>query len=112
MAFAETLYGNIEFLQSFYDALGPSGVLVMQLGQSPNVRDPDETYSKHKNRAAVLRLLESVGFRSIHTYEEVSILRMQGIATPQTFHPTLINSYPCFLAVFRVTVDSVMLGPS
>jgi spermidine synthase len=68
--FAEALYDNIAFMKSFYDSLSKSGVLVMQLGQSPNVRDPDETQSKHKNRSKVMRLLEDVGFKSIHTYEE------------------------------------------
>lgn len=73
--FAEALYGNIAFMKSFYDSLGKSGILVMQLGQSPNVKDADETHSKHKNRSKVMRLLEDVGFRSIHTYEEVSFSR-------------------------------------
>ena len=45
---------------------------MMQLGESPNLEDPDESYSKHKNRVAVMKLLEKVGFESIHTYEEVS----------------------------------------
>jgi hypothetical protein len=62
--FAEALYDNIAFMKSFYDSLSKSGVLVMQLGQSPNVRDPDETQSKHKNRSKVMRLLEDVGFKS------------------------------------------------
>jgi len=59
-------------MQSFYNALGPRGVLVMQLGESPDFTDPDETYSKHKNRVSVMKLLEKTGFESVHTYEEVS----------------------------------------
>lgn len=58
-------------MKSFYNALGPRGIIVMQLGESPNLLDPAETYSRHKNRVAVRNLLEKVGFESIHTYEEV-----------------------------------------
>lgn len=59
-------------MQSFYNALDDNGVLVMQLGEAPEVTDPDETYSRHKNRVSVMKLLEQVGFAGIHTYEEVS----------------------------------------
>jgi len=33
----------------------------------------DETYSKFKNRAATMRLLEDLRCDSIHTYEEVGL---------------------------------------
>lgn len=71
--FAQALYTDATFMKAFYDSLGESGVLVMQLGESPRSWDPDETYSRHKNRVAVMNLLDEVGFESIHVYEEVSI---------------------------------------
>lgn len=77
--FAEALYGNVAVMQSFYNSLGSNGILIMQLGESPNVWDPDETYSKHKNRVAVMELLETVGFKSVHAYEEVSHSRQPDV---------------------------------
>ena len=58
-------------MQSFYNSLSKNGVIVMQLGESPEIRNADETFSKHRNRVATTRLLEKAGFESIHTYEEV-----------------------------------------
>jgi spermidine synthase len=59
-------------MKAFYNSLSDDGILVMQLGESPEWFSPDETHSTNKNRAAATRLLESVGFESIHAYEEVS----------------------------------------
>jgi spermidine synthase len=69
--FAEALYSNVTFIESFYNALSKNGILVMQLGESSDIWKPDETYSKHKNRVATTKLLEKVGFESVHAYEEV-----------------------------------------
>ena len=69
--FAKALYSNVTFMQSFYNSLSDDGILVMQLGESADLDDPDETYSKYKNRVAAVKLLEHVGFESIHAYEEV-----------------------------------------
>jgi hypothetical protein len=71
--FAKALYGNDAVMKTFYKALSDDGILVMQLGESPNEFNPDETHSKFKNRAATTTLLESAGFESIHVYEEVSV---------------------------------------
>lgn len=59
-------------MQSFYNSLSDDGVLVIQLGESPDWRESDETKSGGFNRVAALNLLEKVGFESIHVYEEVS----------------------------------------
>lgn len=60
-------------MKSFYNSLSDNGVLVMELGESPDTRDPDEMKSGDNNRVAALNLLERVGFESIHAFEEVSI---------------------------------------
>ena len=60
-------------MKSFYNSLSDNGVLVMELGESPDSRDPGEMNSGDKNRVAALNLLERVGFESIHVFEEVSI---------------------------------------
>lgn len=71
-AYAEALYSNVTFMQSFFNSLSDDGVLVTQLGESPDTWDPDEMKSGDMNRVAALNLLETVGFESIHAYEEVS----------------------------------------
>lgn len=70
--FAKALYSNNKFMQAFFDALSDDGILVMQLGEAPYFGSPDETFSRFKNRLATTRLLEDIGFQSIHAYEEVS----------------------------------------
>lgn len=70
--FSKALYSNMIFMEAFYNALSDDGILVMQLGASPEVWNADETHSKFRNRAATIKLLEKVGFESIHAYEEVS----------------------------------------
>jgi hypothetical protein len=68
--FARALYGNEQFMRAFYNSLSEDGIVVMQLGQAPTFDLPDETHSKFRNRAATIRLLEDLGFGSIHEYEE------------------------------------------
>lgn len=70
--FAQALYGNDKFMRAFFNSLSDDGILVMQLGEAPKPGSPDETYSKFKNRATTTKLLASLGFESIHAYEEVS----------------------------------------
>ena len=69
--FAEALYGNDKFMRAFFNSLSDDGILVMQLGEAPTLNSPDETHSKFKNRERTTRLLEKLGFQSIHAYEEV-----------------------------------------
>lgn len=71
--FAKVLYGNDAVMQSFYDSLSDHGILVMQLGESADANDADESHTAAKNRAATTELLTRVGFESIHAYEEVSV---------------------------------------
>jgi hypothetical protein len=71
--FTKALYGNDAVMKTFYKALSDDGILVMQLGESPNEFNPSEIHSRFKNRAATTSLLERAGFESIHVYEEVSL---------------------------------------
>ena len=70
--YAEAFYSNVTFMQSFYNSLSDDGVLVLQLGESPEAWAAGELLSGDKNRVAALSLLETVGFESIHVFEEVS----------------------------------------
>ena len=71
-AYADALYSNVTYMQSFYNSLSDDGILVMQLGESPESYGPDEMSFGDNNRVAAISLLETVGFESIHVYEEVS----------------------------------------
>jgi hypothetical protein len=76
-------------VKSFYNSLSDNGILVMELGESPDSRDPDEMKSGDKNRVVALNLLESAGFESIHAFEEVSKFRIASIQSHlagDTFH--------------------------
>jgi hypothetical protein len=72
--FSRALYSNDAAIKVLYNSLSDEGILVMQLGKSPEWFSPDETHSENKNRTAAIRLLERVGFESIQAYEEVSDL--------------------------------------
>jgi len=68
--FAEALYNNDAFTQSLYNALTDDGIVVMQLGVTPDLEDTADQYSKSKNRAKLTNGLSIIGFDSLHAYEE------------------------------------------
>jgi spermidine synthase len=70
--FADVLYNNDVFTQALYQALSDNGVIVMQLGVTPDLEDITDIYTKSKNRAKLTYGLESAGFESMHAYEEVN----------------------------------------
>ncbi len=70
--FAEALYNNDAFTQSLYNALTDDGIVVMQLGVTPDLEDTADQYSKSKNRAKLTNGLSIIGFDSLHAYEEVN----------------------------------------
>lgn len=68
--FADALYNNDKFLTTLHTALADDGVLVIQVGASPDIDEPDERLTKHKNRAIMIDHLEKLGFTSMHIYAE------------------------------------------
>ena len=70
LLFTHSLYDNIEFLEAMHDGMTENGVIIMQLGESPGYSAPADTVSRDEKRAGITRLLEEVGFESIHVYEE------------------------------------------
>lgn len=68
--FADVLYSSDDFMQVLFDALNDDGVLIIQLGQSPDVSDPDEFISIKKQRSKVIAKIAALGFQSMHVYEE------------------------------------------
>jgi len=68
--FATYLYTDDAYIQSLYNGLTESGILVVQVGEVPVSGSPPDEIGAFKNRAMMLKQLEQVGFKSIHLYEE------------------------------------------
>ena len=68
--FADLLYTNLAFLKSIFDALTENGIVVMQLGQAPNLISPPETTGYNEKRGILTQILSKAGFQSINVYEE------------------------------------------
>mmetsp|Transcript_21435 Transcript_21435/g.44064 ORF Transcript_21435/g.44064 Transcript_21435/m.44064 type:complete len:372 (+) Transcript_21435:1-1116(+) len=68
--FAKALYDNIDFLRALYNSMTDNGVIVMQLGESPALTDPADSFGIDENRAVITKLVDEVGFESMHIYEE------------------------------------------
>ena len=68
--FAGKLYNDNIFAKSLYDSLSDKGILVMQLGSSPELSDPAEEMGMNEKRAQIMNLVEVVGFEQMFVYEE------------------------------------------
>jgi len=68
--FAEILYKSIDFLKTLYNALNDDGMIVFQLGCSPDLDDLPQELTSDSKRAFLTDSLEGVGYKSIHIYEE------------------------------------------
>lgn len=72
--FAMDLYHSDRFIEALYSGLTESGILAVQIGETPGLTYPADEMGPFLNRALMMKKLEEVGFRSMHVYEEVSIL--------------------------------------
>ena len=45
-------------------------MIVLQLGQAPDQRDPPEEHSRNSRRASLTQFLETVGFEALVVYED------------------------------------------
>jgi spermidine synthase/S-adenosylmethionine/arginine decarboxylase-like enzyme len=68
--FSKALYSDKTLMEAFNNAMPSDGIIIMQLGETPQLFAADETRSKFKNRVVTEKLLEEVGFESVHAYEE------------------------------------------
>ncbi len=71
IVFAVELYTNDEYIESLYNGLTESGILVVQLGEANSVFSPADEVGQYENRAIMMEKLEEVGFKSMHVYGEV-----------------------------------------
>eukprot|EP00560_Eucampia_antarctica_P001782 CAMPEP_0197840080 /NCGR_PEP_ID=MMETSP1437-20131217/45396_1 /TAXON_ID=49252 ORGANISM="Eucampia antarctica, Strain CCMP1452" /NCGR_SAMPLE_ID=MMETSP1437 /ASSEMBLY_ACC=CAM_ASM_001096 /LENGTH=964 /DNA_ID=CAMNT_0043449631 /DNA_START=77 /DNA_END=2972 /DNA_ORIENTATION=- len=62
--FAATLYNNDDFAKSLFNSLDEDGVLVLQMGSSPEHSDPAELNTIDFRRHQIMDLIELVGFGS------------------------------------------------
>jgi len=68
--FAATLYNNDDFAKSLFNSLDEDGVLVLQMGSSPEHSDPAELNTIDFRRHQIMDLIELVGFEAVQVYEE------------------------------------------
>jgi hypothetical protein len=57
-------------MKTLYNALSDNGILIMQLGESADLDGPAEDFSRNAKRAFVMNTFETIGFKSVHIYEE------------------------------------------
>lgn len=83
--FAKALYNDNAFVEAFYQSLSEDGILVFQIGEAPDVWDEPNELASWKAQVLTIRMLEKVGFESIHVYEEVreSSLASLSIGVPR-----------------------------
>ena len=73
--FAKVLYESMRFTKSLYNSLNDNGLIVFQVGASPDSDSgPDESTDQMK--ASLQTNLVKSGFHSIHLYEEVSLIKI------------------------------------
>lgn len=72
ISYAVEMYTNDKYIESLYNGLTDSGILVIQLGESNNEHDPADEVGKFEKRAIFKEKLKEVGFKSVHIYTEVS----------------------------------------
>ncbi len=87
------------FTQALYNALTDDGVIVMQLGVTPDLEDISDQYTKSKNRAKLTNGLSSIGFDSMHAYEEVNSGFVSVLFAQSVFFSSTRNSEfssPCY----------------
>jgi len=68
--FAEALYSNYVFLDALYQDLSDDGIIILQVGQTTESHAPSDEYTKYKNRAGFIDLLQKVGMKSFFPYED------------------------------------------
>jgi len=66
--FSDALYNNRKYLASLYNSLSEDGILVIQVGMTPQTDEPPELLSTFKNRAILVQHLRELGFVTMHVY--------------------------------------------
>lgn len=68
--FAAALYNNYDFVETLYNSLTETGVIVLQLGEAPYHDSPASQFTKGRRRESLINLLVEVGFETLHMYED------------------------------------------
>jgi hypothetical protein len=65
------LYTDGAFYQALFNSLSPDGLLISQVGQSPEPLSPPNELSVNRHLAGFTQGLSEQGFESIRQYSEV-----------------------------------------
>jgi len=65
-----SLYKDNQFVDALFRGLTEEGVFVAQLGETDGIEDPAVENGALKDKANMMEALESVGFKSMHIYDE------------------------------------------
>jgi len=68
--FAKVLYTDDGYISSLYGALTDDGILVVQVGEAAEIDDAADENGSFENRSTMIKMLDAIGFKSIHIYEE------------------------------------------
>jgi len=76
------MYSDATFLDAAYDSLTTDGIMVLQIGNAPNIHDPKADMGVFQTREAMFRMVEAhPQTAAMHVYEEAHC----GLNEPQAF---------------------------
>ena len=61
--FAKLLYTSDDYLNSLYSSLTEEGILVVQVGEAPDVNAPADETGEFANRQEMIDMLSEIGFK-------------------------------------------------
>mmetsp|Transcript_42960 Transcript_42960/g.90246 ORF Transcript_42960/g.90246 Transcript_42960/m.90246 type:complete len:925 (+) Transcript_42960:227-3001(+) len=64
------LYKDNHFVDALYNGLSEKGVFAIQIGETETTSDPGDDTGPDQDTANMMRALQSVGFQSMHNYDE------------------------------------------
>ena len=67
----KSYYEDDTFVRSLFNSLSKDGILVMHIGSSPEHKDLVDNMGENKKRSQKMNMIEFVGFKRCHVYEEV-----------------------------------------
>jgi hypothetical protein len=102
------LYTDAAFYQALYNSLSPDGLLVSQVGQSPDPLSPPDDYSINRHLAGFTQGLSEQGFEIIRQYSEVRTGEKHMICCIVIMTARLTDFAPCN----RMAVVSIYRGLS
>ena len=107
------LYEDDAFIRNLYDSLSTDGVLIMQIGSSPEHIFPYGEMGENNEGSHLIRFIEGSGFKSVHVYDEVrncTLHLINNLFQKQKF--SLLFWGHSFCLTIRSVVDLTIRGVS